>query len=166
MPVQLNIFLLLFGGLQGLLFTLFLIRRKLHKAGYAFLLLYFGVLLLQIVLKVMSKGWLMHNWGLLYQLSYQLPFLYGPLIFLFTRQMTGRKNFAWYDAFHFVPFALSFALLVSAEYSDAANYSYFLFFEGERRLTLQLLSLGIYHFMAFSLLKRLSMQRTAHCLLS
>jgi AraC-like DNA-binding protein len=150
MPVQINIFLLLFGGLQGLLFTLFLFRRKLHRSGYAFLLLYFGVLLLQIVLKVMSKGWLIDNWGLLYQLSYQLPFLYGPLIFLFARQMTARKNFGWQDVFHFVPFALSFTLLVLAAQSDAANYTYSLVFEGERRLALQLLSLGIYHFMAFN----------------
>jgi AraC-like DNA-binding protein len=157
MPVQLNIFLLLFGGLQGLLFTLFLIRKKLHKAGYAFLLLYFGVLLLQIVLKVMSKGWLMDNWWVLYQLSYQLPFLYGPLIFLFTRQITGRKNFSWHDAFHFMPFAASFILLISAGYADAANYAYGLLFEGERRLTFQLLSLGIYHFFAFNYWKQYSL---------
>ena len=91
MPVQVTIFLLLFGGLQGILFTLFLVRKKLHRSGYIFLLFYFAVLLMQITLKVMSKGWLMGNWPLLYQASYHLPFLYGPLAFLFARQMTGGK---------------------------------------------------------------------------
>src|SRR5215207_8583329 len=91
MPVQLNIFLLLFGGLQGILFTLFLVRKKLYRSGYIFLLLYFGVLLLQIVLKVMSKAWLMENWQVFYFLSYQLPFLYGPLIYFFTARQTGRS---------------------------------------------------------------------------
>ncbi|MEI9909370.1 MAG: hypothetical protein WDO71_06730 [Bacteroidota bacterium] len=81
MPAQLNIFLLLFGALQGLLLSLFLVKKKLHRNGYVFLLLYFGVMLLQITLKVMSKSWLWEYWHFLYSISYFLPLLYGPLIF-------------------------------------------------------------------------------------
>lgn len=148
MPVQLNIFLLLFGGLQGLLFTIFLIRKKLYRHGYIFLLLYFAVLLLQIVLKVMSKGWLMQNWGMLYQLSYQLPFLYGPLIYLFARQQTGGTGTRQRDLLHFIPFAITFLLLNLRSVAFADQLQFF-FFEGERRLVLQLVSLGAYHWLAY-----------------
>ena len=87
MPAQLNIFLLLFGGLQGLLLLLFLVKKKLYSGGYIFLLLYFAVMLLQITLKVMNKLWLMQNWGFLYEVTHFLPLLYGPLVFLFARQL-------------------------------------------------------------------------------
>lgn len=147
MPVQLNIFLLLFGGLQGLLFTIFLIRKKIHRPGYIFLLLYFAVLLLQIVLKVMSKGWLMQNWGTVYQLSYQLPFLYGPLIYLFAKQQTGGEV-RQRDGLNFIPFAITFVLL-SLRGISFADQLQFIFFEGEPRLILQLASLAAYHWLAY-----------------
>ena len=139
MPVQVTIFLLLFGGLQGLLFTLFIIRKKLHRSGYIFLLFYFAVLLMQITLKVMSKGWLMVNWPLLYQASYHLPFLYGPLAFLFVRQMTGGK-WKWIHLLHFLPFTL--ALIVLGTRSTPL-------IEGEPRLMYQLFSILIYHSLAY-----------------
>lgn len=151
MPVQLNIFLLLFGGLQGLLFTLFLFRKKLHRQGYAFLLIYFAAMLLQIVLKVMSKAWLMQNWYTVYQASYQLPFLYGPLSFLFVRQMTTRQKFRATDLLHFIPFIISVVLLFLRDNSQTAKQIMWLFFSNERKLTLQLLSLGIYHWLAYKL---------------
>ena len=83
MPLQLNIFLLLFGGLQGLLVTLFFVRKKLYRKGYALLLIYFGVMLLQIVFKVMSKVWLMEHWNATYWISYQLPFFPSPALWPF-----------------------------------------------------------------------------------
>ncbi|HEY0676816.1 MAG TPA: helix-turn-helix domain-containing protein [Chitinophagaceae bacterium] len=149
MPVQLNIFLLLFGGLQGILFTLFLIRRKLHRTGYIFLLLYFAVLLLQIVLKVMSKGWLINNWWGVYQLSYQLPYLYGPLIFLFAREMTSRKSLHITSLLHSVPFVFAGILLFIPDKSDFTSSLFRFFFQGESGLLFQLLSIAIYHSMAY-----------------
>ncbi len=142
MPVQITIFLLLFGGLQGLLFTLFLVRKKLHRSGYIFLLFYFAVLLMQITLKVMSKGWLMGNWPLLYQASYHLPFLYGPFAFLFVRQMTGGK-WKWIHLLHFLPFTLALTAV-------ALRDSNVPLIEGEPRLMYQLFSISIYHGLAYS----------------
>ncbi|MEO5564355.1 MAG: helix-turn-helix domain-containing protein [Chitinophagaceae bacterium] len=104
MSLQLNIFLLLFGGLQGLLLSLFFIRKKLFHSGYIFLLLYFAVMLLQITVKVMSKVWLMTNWNFFYNVSYLLPLLYGPLIWLFVRQFLLKKRFRLQDSLHFLPF--------------------------------------------------------------
>ena len=59
MSSQLIIFFLLFGVLQGILITLFFIRRKMYRNGYLYLLIYMGILLLQLTLKVMNKAWLM-----------------------------------------------------------------------------------------------------------
>lgn len=149
MPAQVTIFCLLFGGLQGLLFTLFLVRRKLYRSGYIFLLFYFGVLLLQITLKVMSKGWLMYNWPLLYSISYHLPFLYGPFIYLFVRQMTSGQKWRWTHLLHFIPFAAALAILVSRD-------SYTFLISGEPRLMYQLFSITIYHWLAYRQCERYS----------
>lgn len=124
------------------MFSLFLIRRKLYRSGYVFLLLYFAVLLLQITLKVMSKIWLIHNWPLLYDISYYLPFLYGPLIYVFARQMTGKK-WNWAQFVHFVPFT---AILITHLFPGIAS---FLFIRGEPRLMFQLFSISIYHWLAY-----------------
>ena len=144
MPVQVTIFLLLFGGVQGILFTLFLVRRKLYRSGYIFLLFYFAVLLMQITLKVMSKGWLMMNWPILYQASYHLPFLYGPLAYLFARQMTGGK-WKWKHLLHFIPFLTALTVLM------LRDQPYVPIIEGEPRLMYQLFSISIYHILAYSL---------------
>ncbi len=148
MPAQLIIFLLLFGGLQGVLLLLFFIRKKLYLSGYVFLLLYFAVMLLQVSLKIMSKTWLMNNWGFLYSLSYFLPLLYGPLIFLFARQvLTSHKlrPAAW---LHFVPFGMGIILLMLQRQFDFFHPVIYGFFRGESGLLIQLASISIYHWLA------------------
>lgn len=153
MSAQLTIFFLFFGGLQGILFSFFLIRKKLHRSGYVFLLLYFAVMLLQITLKLMSKGWLIENWRVLYELSYQLPFLYGPLIYLFARQLLQRESFRWVDLFHFAPFViLCFFFILGYSYAESPTVLFpFLF--AKFRLVLQLASLYLYHWFALQCLK-------------
>jgi len=86
MGLQVNIFLLLFGGLQGVMLALFLIYKKLYNTAYVYLLLYLGTILLQLTLKVMNKLWLMDHWPVLYNMSHYLPLLYGPLVYLFVKQ--------------------------------------------------------------------------------
>lgn len=141
MSVQVIIFLLLFGGVQGLLFTLFLVRRKLHRSGYIFLLLYFGVLLLQITLKVMNKGWLMENWRMLYNMSYELPFLYGPLAYFFARRMTGGK-WNYLQLLHFIPF-----IFVAVTHFVPGLRA--LRPRGDASLMFQLFSVAVYHWFAY-----------------
>ena len=153
MSSQLTIFFLVFGGLQGILLSAFLIRKKLHRSAYIFLLLYFGVMLLQITLKLMSKGWLMDNWKVLYELSYQLPFLYGPFIYLFTRQLIQRRSFQSVDLLHFGPFTiLVFFLVLGYSYAESPIVL-FPFLLLKFRLLLQLVSLYLYHWFAFQCLE-------------
>lgn len=148
MSTQLIIFFLVFGVLQGILFSVFLIRKKLHRGGYIFLLLYFLVLLLQVTLKLMSKGWLIENWHIVYELSYQLPFLYGPLIYLFTRQLLQRRPFEWQDLVHFLPFTMiAFFFIVGFSNADSP-LMLFPFFLAKFRLLFQLVSLYLYHWLA------------------
>ena len=148
MPAQLNIFLLLFGGLQGLLLLLFLVKKKLYSGGYIFLLLYFAVMLLQITLKVMNKLWLMQNWGFLYQVSYFLPLLYGPLIFLFARQLLFNKNFRLTDHFHFLPFAFMCIYLLLARQFGFSSQAINFFYRSDTGMVIHLVSLSVYHGLA------------------
>src|SRR5690242_5582792 len=113
MPAQVNIFLLLFGVIQGILFWLFLVKRKFYQGGYIFLLFYFAVLLLQIGLKVTNKLWLMQHWWMLYEISYYLPMLYGPIVFLFVRQSLLKHKFRPVDILHFLPFLLLVMFLIA-----------------------------------------------------
>jgi AraC-like DNA-binding protein len=148
MPLQLNIFLLLFGGLQGLLLSLFLIKRKLYSKGYLFLLLYFGVMLLQITLKVMSKSWLWQHWRYLYDISYFLPLLYGPLIYLFARQLLLRKRFRAADLLHLLPFAFLLLFLIQGSFFSLSRQWGIFFYSRDSGLVFQLISLLAYHWLA------------------
>ena len=149
MPAQLNIFLLLFGGLQGLLLSLFLIKKKLYRSAYVFLLLYFAVMLLQIALKVMNKVWLMTNWGFLYEVSYYLPLLYGPLIFLFARNLFLEKRFRSVDLLHFLPFALLIIFLSLSYIISFTDPAFYFFYQRKTGMIMQLISLFAYHALAF-----------------
>lgn len=149
MQTQLNIFLLLFGGLQGLLFSLFLFRKKLYQAGYIFLLFYLGAMLLQLTLKVMNKLWLMDNWSMLYSVSHYLPLLYGPLAFLFVKDIVEQKHLNSKVIFHFLPFF--FIVLITALLQSEMALVPFgnILYNPHIRLTILSASLITYHILAF-----------------
>lgn len=153
MNTQLNIFLLLFGGIQGLLLSFFLVRKKLYTSGYLFLLLYLGVLLLQITLKVMNKLWLMENWTTLYLASHALPLLYGPLAFLFIKYFFAQKSFDSRDSIHFLPITI-YLLVASLESKGIApDWLDGLLFNPHFRLIALITSIAIYHVFALRLWK-------------
>ncbi len=102
---QLNIFILSFGAVQGLLLSALMLRKKTYQTGYLFLLLYLLVLLLQVALKIVSKIWAMDHLPVAYSISYELPFLYGPLFFLFVKNASGHGKWSLKkDLWHFIPF--------------------------------------------------------------
>lgn len=148
MPVQINIFLLLFGGLQGLLFSLFLFRKKLYRGGYIFLLLYLGVLVLQVTLKVMSKTWLMENWTVLYFFSHYLPLLYGPLAWLFVKYLLNQQQFDRKDLLHFLPAIIVLTCLTLVFFNINAGATHWWIFNTNSRLYVLFASLFIYHALA------------------
>jgi len=102
---QLNIFILAFGALQGVLLSAFMLGKKTYRTAHLFLLLFLLTLLLQVVLKIATKMWVMEHLPVAYMISYELPFLYGPLLFFFVQNATGRRACSIkYDLWHFSPF--------------------------------------------------------------
>ncbi|MEP7106654.1 MAG: AraC family transcriptional regulator [Ferruginibacter sp.] len=149
MPTQLNIFILLFGALQGLLFSLFLYRKKLHQNGYIFLLLYLGVMLLQLTLKVMNKIWLMDNWSFLYTISYYLPLLYGPFAFLFVTDIVEHRYFNPKSILHLLPFFFTTVIAFLAGFKGIPPALDYFLYNPHIRLTILSLSIITYHTLAF-----------------
>ncbi|MFI5128482.1 MAG: helix-turn-helix transcriptional regulator [Chitinophagales bacterium] len=150
MPVQLNIFLLLFGGLQGLLLSLFLARKKTYRNGYIFLIIYILVMLLQITLKVVSKIWLMENMRTIYSLSYRLPFLYGPLVYLFVVYLLmPNRRFGLKDLLHFAPFVIAILAMLTYTQVNLGSFLTGAFFNPAKNLSLQVATIGIYHILAY-----------------
>jgi AraC-like DNA-binding protein len=106
MAHQLNIFFLLFGAVQGGLISFFLLRHKKKDHSQIFLTLFLVVVGLQLTFKVITKVWLMENVNMFYNLSYSLPYLTGPLIYLFIRARLTQYRFSSMDLFHFAPYAI------------------------------------------------------------
>ncbi len=106
MTHQLNIFLLLFGALQGGLLSIWLFRNQRKSLANIYFALFITFVGLQLVFKVITKAWLMDNASLPYAISYNLPYLIGPLLYLYIR---ARKESAFNgtDLVHFIPFGIS-----------------------------------------------------------
>ena len=149
MPVQVNIFILLFGAIQGIFLSLLLFQKKVYRNGYLFLLLYLLLMVLQATLKVMSKMWLLDNMQLLYSLSYQFPLLYGPLIFLFTKNFAERKSVKVYDYLHFVPFTAVLCCLLFGNYYEEPPVVISSLFHPAGRLVVELASIVFYHSLSY-----------------
>jgi AraC-like DNA-binding protein len=154
MALQLNIFLLLFGGLQGILLSLFLLRKKLYHTACIYLLLYLGAMLLQLTLKVMSKIWLMEHWPVLYTLSHYLPMLYGPLVYLFVKHVLQSQSFSIKESAHFIPFIFLYVITFISIDSRLPWGIEFVLFNPHIRLCMLGASVITYHLLAFRLWQR------------
>ena len=151
MAFQVNIFLLLFGGLQGVLLSVFLIRKKIYQTAYIYLLFYLGTMLMQITLKVMSKIWLMENWSVLYSLSHYLPLLYGPLLYFFVKHSLENTSFRLRELLHFFPFMLLFLSTSVGVHSSLKYEVESILFNPHFRMVLLIAGVCIYHTLAFRL---------------
>lgn len=106
MAFQVNIFLLLFGVIQGFLVSIALLRKKDRHPSHVFLTLFLVVVGLQLTFKVVTKMWLMDNVHLFYILSYYLPFLAAPAFYLFIRSRVNGTRFTQKDLLHIAPFVI------------------------------------------------------------
>lgn len=151
--LQLNIPLLLLGAIQGAILFLLLYKKRGSLPGYAFLAGYLCVMIFQIMMKVMSKMWLWHNIRPVYAFCYYIPFLYGPLIWLFIKHFTGRnKN----DKKNIIHVLLAGALAIFYTFLDqspGAPLPLVMIFIGKQAVALQIISLCIYHYLAFRMLR-------------
>lgn len=152
MSVQAAIFLFAVGGLQGLLFLLLLVQRKLYRSGYIFLLLYVASLLLMMTLKLMNKVWLMDKLSIFYSLTHFVPLLFGPLIYLFTKSMVRNEKIRPIQLLHFLPIAvISILLSTDLTYSNSLPAK---ILDPDIRLFLLVISVTSYHYLAISVFRK------------
>jgi AraC-like DNA-binding protein len=104
--LQANIFLLLFGAIQGFLLSIALLRKRERHPSHIFLTLFLVVVGLQLTFKVITKVWLMQHAWWFYVWSYNLPFLAAPAIYLFMRSAATGASFSKKDLLHAIPFVL------------------------------------------------------------
>jgi len=144
---QLNIFLLAFGALQGALLSFFLLRKKekdVSKGAFVVFLLVIG---LQLTFKVVAKGWLIHNVNLLYWLSYSLPLLIGPSIYLFIRSRERDTALKATDLLHVIPFVVYFVHILIGELFNVYFIRLYTFYT-------QFLSLFAYGFASWMIVRK------------
>ena len=161
MPALLvNSLLLALGALQGLFLFLLLYKKRKSLPGYAWLVAYLGVMLLQVTMKIVNKLWLMQNLGELYTFSYQLPFLYGPLLYLFMCRFTGHRPINQKDILHFLPGILVIGVMVFVNPYEKVPALFLFLFNYKWTATLQVVSIVSYHLLALSVLKKYRSQLT------
>jgi AraC-like DNA-binding protein len=156
MSLNVLIFILLFGALQGLLLLAVLLARKKTEPFHIFLSAYLAVMLMQVIFKTLSKGWLYHNIQQGYILSYYLPFLYGPLIFLYTKYYLQKTAWRWAQLLHFLPFTLYLVFYFVSTNDDNPPPIFIETLRVVPRMVLQWCSLGIYHVLAWRLITQAS----------
>ena len=154
MPAQINIVLLALGGIQALLLILLLSWKSKSLPGRSFLIAYLLVMTLQIVMKVVSKVWLMNNVRELYLFSYQLPFLYGPLIYLFICHSAGAGKLKWTAILHFIPSIIVLGIFISWNLYRSIPLLLKPIIHPQWSMVFQLASLFIYHRISFQLLQQ------------
>jgi AraC-like DNA-binding protein len=147
MTYQINIFLLLFGSLQGGLLSLWFLKnqsKKLSNTYFALLLIVIG---LQLTFKVITKGWLMENVHFAYWMSYKLPYLVGPILFLYVKARKKNK-FLKRDLVHFIPFTF-FAIYAAVAFMMPWLFKYQL--HPYTHSALQIMSLVTYGYFSMRL---------------
>lgn len=151
MANQITIFLLSLGALQGLLLSWYLLRnRRAHLANIYFILILI-IAGLQLIFKVLSKGWLIEHSRLPYFISYLFPYLIGPLLFLYVKaraNLTFRKT----HLLHFTPFLMASSFTILQFFN---RYEFRLFgISMYTQAALQLMSLSVYAVMAWRVIQQ------------
>lgn len=111
---QLNIFLLLFGALQGVLLAIIFFRNRRKHRSSLYLTLFLTLAGLQLTFKIIAKSWLFEHVYAFYEVSYFLPFLAGPLLYFFIRSRVTETQFRSVELVHFLPFfyGVAYVLMV------------------------------------------------------
>lgn len=153
-PLLLNVLLLSLGALQGILLFILLFKKRNSLPGYIFLAAYLDVLLLQISMKIADKLWLMQHLPSLYTFSYQLPFLYGPLMYLFIRSITNYRQVSLKDSLHFLPAVIFISLFIFGNPYQTVPVIVLPLFHTFWAMVLQFISIIAYHVLALNILQR------------
>ena len=139
MTHQINIFLLLFGAFQGWLLSLWFLKNQKKKIANLYFALFLIVVGLQLTFKFITKGWLMENVRMAYFMSYDLPYLVGPLLYLYVAARKENK-FKKMDLLHFLPFALA----IICTFGAATSWTFPIRLHPYTHMAFQLTSISLY----------------------
>lgn len=117
-------------------------------------MVFLGVMIAQLLFKILDKWWMMQAVNTAYQTSYLFPYLYGPLVWLFAKNLTARSSrFAPWEFVHFKPFLLAWA---APYFRDDAPAFEFITLQLRHwgGLAMQLILLCVYHFFALRQCRR------------
>ncbi|HTE31752.1 MAG TPA: helix-turn-helix domain-containing protein, partial [Chryseolinea sp.] len=117
---------LLFGALQGALLSAWLLWNRQRKFSYVYLALLLIVVGLQLTFKVITKTWVMDFALFSYLMSYKLPYLIGPLVYLFVSSQAIHQQKKWRNVYllHFVPFVVFTAIAYWLAWEDLHPYAH------------------------------------------
>ncbi|HYG00815.1 MAG TPA: helix-turn-helix domain-containing protein [Chryseosolibacter sp.] len=139
-----NVLILLSGALQGWLLSIWFFHNRKKAGSNVFAALLLSTVSLQLTSKIISKGWLMTNSTFFYFLSYQLPYLIGPLIYLFVRSI-DKPRFSAKHLLHFLPFLCAAALKLGAVFVETFPFRPHPYADA----TLQLILMFVYTYFSF-----------------
>jgi AraC-like DNA-binding protein len=113
-----NIIILAAGLLQGILISIVLLSRKKVKKHAGYLLCFFiFIITIQILFKLINKNLLLESLDTFYYISYFLPYLYGPLTYLYIKKSLSGKSFLEpRDFWHFTPFCISVLIILTSHF--------------------------------------------------
>jgi AraC-like DNA-binding protein len=143
MTHQFNIFLLLFGALQGWLLSIWFLKNQKKKIANLYFALFLIVVGLQLTFKFITKRWLMENVQVAYFLSYDLPYLVGPLLYLYV-SARKRNEFSKLHLLHFLPFVFAIGCTLGA----VSFRNFPIRFHPYTDLVFQLISISTYAFIS------------------
>lgn len=147
------------GLFQGLMLLGFLLSRPSRQsASTIYLILLILTVWFQMAFKAISKMDLIAYANFWYCVGFELPFLYGPLLYGYTfHSLTENSKFRWVELFHIHPFAFFFSVLTIFSWTQAEWCTWFFFpssvWHGLIHIMLQLTSILSYALLSWKLSK-------------
>ncbi|SDL84317.1 Helix-turn-helix domain-containing protein [Catalinimonas alkaloidigena] len=113
--------ILVAGALQGLLLACLLLTRHANRRANGLLALLLVLLSVQSVLVAFDNRAFFLQFPHLSKVGWLLPSLFGPLLYLYVRQLTEPPRGSWRDAVHLVPFFACLCVLLPYYVQPAAE---------------------------------------------
>lgn len=109
--------------IQGLILIIFLLRKRINLYPNIILSVFISVILIQVAFRLIS----IYPLGIYYpffDIANYLPYLYGPLAYLYLKTSLNNYKLKPFDAVHLLPFVISVMIVITAGYRFINIFSY------------------------------------------
>ncbi len=125
MEYYISTFIFSSGVIQGILLLFALLRKRSNLYPNIFLGIFIAVITLQVLIKFLDIFMHPGHLGPMYDVSYYLPYLYGPLLYLYIKKSLDENfTFKTKALLHFLPFILSVIIVYTAGYNMINLFDY------------------------------------------